>query len=291
MNAVATELALCYPCGDGTAVAIAHLPAAPASVGVIIIVGGPQYRAGSHRQFVLLGRALAAGGFASLRFDARGMGDSGGDRRGFEEIDADIAAAIDALLARVPQVRHVVLWGLCDAASAALLYLHGSGDARVRGLCLLNPHVRSEQSLARTHVRHYYLRRLRERAFWAKLLRGGVGLRALRGLIGDLGRRGGAPQEDDSYRTRMRRAWAMFRGDILLVLSGADLTAREFADTIRTDKGWAEAVAKCRPCVIVVADADHTLSDTAQRVDVEQRTVQWLRDRQADAAVRPGAGR
>ncbi len=50
-------------------------------VGVAIIVGGPQYRAGSHRQFILLARRLAHAGIPALRFDYRGMGDSPGAMR------------------------------------------------------------------------------------------------------------------------------------------------------------------------------------------------------------------
>ncbi|MEO6566032.1 MAG: alpha/beta fold hydrolase, partial [Casimicrobiaceae bacterium] len=81
----------------------------------MIVVGGPQYRVGSHRQFALLARALARVGIPALRFDYRGMGDSEGDRRSFDEIDADIAAAIDTLC-REAHLARVVLWGLCDGA-------------------------------------------------------------------------------------------------------------------------------------------------------------------------------
>ena len=57
---------------------------ATASVGVVIVVGGAQYRVGSHRQFVGLARHLAAHGHPVLRFDFPGMGDSPGDWVGFE---------------------------------------------------------------------------------------------------------------------------------------------------------------------------------------------------------------
>jgi hypothetical protein len=94
----------------------------------------------------------------------------------FEQITPEIGAAIDALQHHAPQLRQVVLWGLCDAASAALLYLHDRDDPRVRGLCLLNPWVRSPASLARTQVKHYYTAAAAQREFWAKLLsRAGVG--------------------------------------------------------------------------------------------------------------------
>ena len=57
-----------------------------------------------------------------MRFDFRGMGDSTGELRDFEEVNEDIGAAINAFQAHCPQLERIVLWGLCDAASASLLY-------------------------------------------------------------------------------------------------------------------------------------------------------------------------
>ena len=48
--------------------------------------------------------------------------------------------------------------------------------------------ARSEASLAATHVRHYYLARVRQREFWAKVVRGGVLWRALADFVGGLER-------------------------------------------------------------------------------------------------------
>ena len=159
-----TEDAALIECAGATLVAILALPDLPADTGVLIIVGGPQYRAGSHRQFVHLSRALAAAGYPVVRFDYRGMGDSSGDPRDFLTVDADIASMVDFMHARVPQVKNIVLWGLCDGASAALLYCNATQDSRIKGLCLLNPWVRSEVSLAKTQVKHYYTQRLRQKA-------------------------------------------------------------------------------------------------------------------------------
>lgn len=146
--------------------------------GVVLVVGGPQVRVGRHRQFLLLARQLAAQGFPVLRVVERGMGDSGGAPRSFEAIGADIGAAIEALSVQPPQVRRIVLWGLRDGALAALLAGHPRHDPRVHGLVPLNPCVRSEASLARTHVKHNHRQRQIEREFWAKLLSGGVARRA-----------------------------------------------------------------------------------------------------------------
>jgi len=59
------ERAFTFSCQGSELVGIAHLPAVEADRGVLIVVGGPQYRAGSHRQFLLLARELAREGVPS----------------------------------------------------------------------------------------------------------------------------------------------------------------------------------------------------------------------------------
>ena len=179
-----TEQAFVFPCAGETLLGIVTMPECPRATGVLLVVGGPQYRVGSHRQFLLLSRALAEAGYTTMRFDYRGMGDSTGEMRDFEAVNNDIAAAIDAFQATCPQVERIVLWGLCDAASASLLYWDATRDARVCGMVLLNPWVRSEATLAKTHIKHYYGQRLMQAEFWRKLLTGNLGIgSALRGFV------------------------------------------------------------------------------------------------------------
>ena len=134
---------------------------------VLVVVGGPQYRVGSHRQFVLLARALSGRGIPVLRLDLAGMGDSGGEFRGFEHSAPDIRAAIDLLQHHEPQVREVCLWGLCDGASAALMY--ACQDPRVTQLVLLNPWVRTTEGQAQAYLDAYYGRKLRSLGFWRRM--------------------------------------------------------------------------------------------------------------------------
>ena len=143
-----SEEAIAFPCAGEQLLGIIAHPEQAKRTGVLIIVGGPQYRLGSHRQFLLLARVLSVAGYPVMRFDYRGMGDSTGEMRNFEAVDADIAAAIDAFMVACPELEHFVLWGLCDAASASLLYLHACEDERLSGFVLLNPWVRSVATLA-----------------------------------------------------------------------------------------------------------------------------------------------
>ena len=261
-------------------------------IGVLVIVGGPQYRAGSHRQFVLLARALAAAGYPVMRFDYRGMGDGTGEQRDFLQVTPDIAAAIDSMQQQLPAIQQVVLWGLCDGASAALLYCHDTKDARVAGLGLANPWVRSPASLARTRVKHYYWQRLRQKEFWAKLLSGKVALGAIQGLMHNI-RAAATPANRDRsgatsahapgatarpFQQHMAKAWRDFQGDggILLILSGADYTAKEFVEYAQAEREWSGIFNDSKLMRQDVPEADHTFSSRESQVSVGALTVQWL---------------
>jgi exosortase A-associated hydrolase 1 len=278
------EKALTFECAGEILVGVVAVPDRARDAGVLIIVGGPQYRVGSHRQFVQLARRLAGRGYPAMRFDYRGMGDSSGNARSFEDVSDDIAAAIEAFRQAVPNVEKVVLWGLCDAASAALLYLERDRSSLVAGVVLANPWVRSEVTIAKTHVRHYYAARLFEREFWTKVARGQINpRRALGGFLATVrSARRDAQSADNvpgSFRERMASGLAGFGGPVLLVLSGRDLTAREFEEHARVEPTWrrllaAKGIERCD-----IEEADHTFSAAASRERVEIATIDWIERR------------
>jgi uncharacterized protein len=273
------ERALAFRCGGDTLVGIASVPAAPGTRGVLIVVGGPQYRVGSHRQFALLARHLAAHGIAAMRFDYRGMGDSDGDERDFETIQDDIRAALDAFVDAVPGMRDVVLWGLCDGASAAAMY--APDDARVRGLVLLNPWVRTDDGVARTTLKHHYRDRLRDPAFWRKLAHGkfdyaGSLASMLKLVRTAFAGRTAADDAQASLPERMRQGLHAFGGHTLLVIGGADLTGREFCDVAGSTPAWKRLLSAPRVTWRRLEDADHTFSRRAWRDQVAEWTREWV---------------
>jgi exosortase A-associated hydrolase 1 len=270
------EEALVFGCGGESLVGVLARPAAPAARGVLIVVGGPQYRAGSHRQFTLLARDLAGSGIASLRFDYRGMGDSSGAARSFEALDEDIGCAVDRLLSAVPELREVVLWGLCDAASAALFYAHR--DARVSGVVLVNPWVRTEQGMAQAQLRHYYGQRLLDRGFWRKLLSGRLDVRATFASLRKVVAHAAAPRrEAGTLPERMEDGLRRFRGRVLLILSGKDLTADEFRAVVSRSERWTRLLADTRVTRRELAQANHTFSRREWRDQVAHWTADWVR--------------
>jgi len=277
-----TEHAFTFACDGESLLGIIAEPAQSKPTGVLVVVGGPQYRVGSHRQFLLLARALAKAGYPVMRFDSSGMGDSTGELRSFETINGNIAAAISAFQKQCPAIESIVLWGLCDAASASLLYIEASQDSRLSGLVLLNPWVRSETTLARAHIKHYYGQRLLEAQFWRKLLTGQVRVDR---AVADFIRNWMRAQKNSSqavvgarlsFPQKMARGLDGFAWPVLLILSGNDYTAKEFLDVIQTDPVWSGALARSTVTRTTLEGADHTFSSAEFRKKVEQITLQWL---------------
>ncbi len=279
------EEAVVFSCQGDRLLGVLHPADSASRLGILIVTGGPQYRIGSHRQYVLLARAFAAAGIPTFRFDYRGMGDSEGAFLGFEGIDDDIEAAITTFLSRCAGLERVVLWGLCDAASAITFY--GAKDHRVAGILLVNPWVRSDQSQSQALVKHYYRRRLLQPEFWRKLVSGRVALASSLGSFTHVFlswlRVKIAPQTDKqsehlvSLPQRMGRSLSKFNGPVAIILSGEDLTAREF-EGATSDPLWKGLLGRDNLYRHDLPRADHTFSRRVWREEIAAWTLRWLKD-------------
>lgn len=110
-------------------------------VGFILLNAGVIHRIGPHRINVKLARALVGNGFASLRFDLSGQGDSlsivdAAPIR--EQAVADVRGAMDHM-ERTVGIRQFAVAGLCSGAHHAVST--GLADARIVGIWMYDSFI------------------------------------------------------------------------------------------------------------------------------------------------------
>jgi exosortase A-associated hydrolase 1 len=218
------RLPLTFACEDATLAGT--IDTAPASVGLLIVSGGNEVRAGAFSGQAQLAARIARAGFPVFRFDRRGVGDSEGANRGFRSSGKDIAAAIDAFRAMAPQMNRVVAFGNCDAASALML----AGGAGCDSLVLSNPWTiedTQDDLPPAGAVRSRYAEKLADPRELVRLVTGKVDFRKLaRGLARAVMPR----QAPSSLAQDMSAGLARFEGPVRILLAETDRTAQAFAE-------------------------------------------------------------
>jgi exosortase A-associated hydrolase 1 len=244
--------------------------------------------------FVTLARIWAQAGIPVLRFDSRGMGDSEGERLAYDETAEDITAAIRAFMQAVPTLREVMLWGLCDGASAALLY--ASQSPYVTGIVLVNPWVAESGSSVIAYLKELP-RRFAQKSFWLRVLKGDIHFfaiaRNLAGAVRAAFRRGSSaagsaapggeapavPVTGDKrpLLQRMGSSLKAFRGCVLIVLSDEDHTAATFVVATRRSRLWRKLLASPRVKQYSVRGADHIFTSDDLLGEVARETTVWVK--------------
>lgn len=286
-----TEIPVVFPCEGQELVGMVHRPDQPRRRGLLTVVaGGPQYRGGVCRMQVQLARDLADAGVPVMRFDYRGMGDSEGSFRGFQHVGADLKAAVETFRAQVPELEEVALFGGCDAASAAMI--NGWHLEGVTGLVLGNPWVHSTETSDAVTVKHYG-RRLQDKDFWLKLLRGQynpwpavvtlvrAALARVRRLVAPRPADAAPQREADDlhlpFEQRMCRGLARFRGDVMMLMSGRSLLSKEFDELVASRPDWQQALRSPRSLQRhELPEADQAFSAVQTRREVNQLVLAWM---------------
>lgn len=152
---------------------------------VVFLNTGANHHVGPNRMYVDFARRLAAHGYAALRFDVSGIGDSPPGTAGADNEIYSAASLADArsalALVEARGCAGAVLVGLCSGAYVAF---HVADDPRVRGQVLINQqtfHWHPGDSLTvvmRTALQSttYYRRALLRLETWKRLLRMEVNL-------------------------------------------------------------------------------------------------------------------
>ncbi len=217
---------------EGDAIACT-LDEAPGKVGLLIVSGGNETRAGAFSGQSQLAARIAAAGFPVLRFDRRGVGDSGGENGGFEASEADVAKALLAFEEDIPGIA-VVGFGNCDAASALLL----NGGSGCSALVLANPWTFDavDEAPPPDAVRRRYVEKLKNPRELVRLLTGGVSLSK---LAGGIRRALSPPAPPSSLAEQMRAGLATYAGDVRFLIAENDRTGQAFMSAIpETEDRW-----------------------------------------------------
>lgn len=269
---------------------VMSIPSCEYHTAVIIVVGGPQYRVGSHRQFVLLARYLAGHGVLTLRYDYTGMGFSEGAPKKFYEVDDDIIAAVDYISDYSKDIKNLYVWGLCDAASAIAFVAHT--DKRINGMIILNPWVRSEESHSKAVLSSYYRDRIFSLEVWKDLVKSPlkivnacisllrVTLKVLKSYFWnskvDDAMNISVAEREDNLALAIFKGMTSFNGKICLIISKKDLTAEEFMQEFNKS-GWLEDENnQSKTTVCHIEGADHTFSSADWRNQVEKLTMEFV---------------
>lgn len=268
------ENAIAFHCGHDELIGVHHIGDPSCTLGVLFIVGGRQYRAGAHRQFTVLARDLSRQRYPAFRFDVRGMGDSSGEPRHFLELDGDIRSALEAFRTQSPQLRTVLLWGLCDGASAAIV--SAGSLPLVGGVVMVNPWITTNDSAAKVQLKHYYRDRVFSDQFWRKLLSGKVNWKeSLASFFSTIGRAliRSPRNSETALPDTVFDAIVQFEGKVCILISEHDITAREFEEEyskrIKLQKLSDKNTALHRVM------ADHTFSSLEQHERLSALTIEF----------------
>ena len=216
---------------------VGTLDDAAGASGLLLVSGGNEIRSGAFSGQAQLAARIAATGFPTFRFDRRGIGDSGGENRGFRDSGADIAAALAAFRAERPDLSRVVGFGNCDAASALML----NAGAGCDGLVLANPWTieHDDGALPAEAIRARYAEKLRNPKELVRLATGKVSLRK---LAGGLKRAVSPAPEPTTLAQDMRAGLERFEGPVRLLIAERDRTGQAF---VAAWQGQDERLARC----------------------------------------------
>lgn len=288
------EIAFAFDCQGDELIGFLHKGDQRCDIGVLTLVaGGPQYRGGVGRQLLNLGRRLASEGIPVMRFDSKGMGDSEGTLGRYSSMHNDIAAAIEEFKKQAPQIRGVILWGGCDAATTALINAYKFSDV----VCVIagNPFV-SSPATANKATRRHYRSRLMQVSFWKKIIKmeyniGEYAAAAMRKLLPKKrevsGNNAEKKSSDDNgnFLNEFLIGLRNFNGKVLFLMGDRFLTSDEFDDLLKSNSEWRAVAGKTNHERIDIKGGDQVFSSTEAQERMFDVASEWIHRAYAEHMV------
>lgn len=158
---------------------------------VVFLNAGMLHRVGPNRIYVNLARQVAGAGFAALRFDLSGIGDSLARRDGMPFRESALIETLEVMsyLQAKRNIDRFILLGICSGADVA--FDVACRDQRVAGAVLINGYYLPDDMMmdfmqriqAGTRGR-YYRRRLFDLRSWWRVISGRSDLASIKAAVG-----------------------------------------------------------------------------------------------------------
>jgi pimeloyl-ACP methyl ester carboxylesterase len=289
--------------------------AARCTTGIVILNPGPTDRNGPHRLYFKLAELFAREGYPTLRFDARGVGESEGEwetAEGAPILDIftkiqegiwvpDTWAAIDFLIKRTG-VQQVILGGLCGGAITALLA--GSGHPKIVGFFMMGipvtlssatSNVRDLPEAVLSKEANRYLKKLFRPSAWWRLLTLKTDLKTLRGVMMSRVRSWANPKAAKSTPVIDRRMNPHFvssfksaveiRKKMVFIYSENDYLWHEFKEYFLPTQGNGSGY----PFeYFTIPQANHNLTEGEWQDRLNQFLIPWLDNVASSLSVKKG---
>jgi alpha-beta hydrolase superfamily lysophospholipase len=265
-----------FPSSGESLIAALHVPTDAPRAGLIFLHGWAGYRVGAHRMLVAAAREATSRGYASLRFDFRGRGDSGG-----ATMAATLTTMIEDTLASSSFLRSelgplpIVLVGDCSGCEVAIGAAPSLDD--VRALALWSAPIiggaREASDAAKSRaVRASYARKLFSAQSWRKLLAGALRWDLIRRALTRGGKGAGEEGSAADAHIDWNARFLSFRGERLFIYGAADPVTPACVDFYRALSARSGSAFDLRS----IDGANHAFYSAAWQREVIAHTLDFL---------------
>ena len=273
------ETPLCFPNARGeNLVGVLHQPAQKARGALLFLHGWSGYRTGPHQMLTRAARHFGAQGWASLRFDFAGRGDSEGDTTLATLATMREDARVAEALLRDRVGGPIVGVGLCSGCEIAVAAAHQSWAGAVLWSAPVFAALpeQSGQEQKRAANLKKYARKLLDPQTYLKIARGQVDTAAVSKAMAGGG--GAASKNVESsepgqlppgFRRAALESWKRFEKPVLQIYGDADPIADEAREFYARQSARA-------PTVLWVEGANHSFYGLEWERRVFELTGEWL---------------